>query len=79
MLVTDTRKSVSYLILMVSPSEISFPPPSSVLRICRCSTTPRHWAESRWRVGLEKLTWEEKQEIERIYDEKLEDYYRQFK
>ena len=64
-------------IQMPRPSGISCPTPSNGSRICRCSTTPRTLGviqvdESVWK----KLTQEEKTEIERICDEKLEQYYR---
>ena len=39
-----TASTPKAAILMPRPSGISCPTPSSGLRTCRCSTTPRHWA-----------------------------------
>lgn len=53
MLVTDTRESVSYLILVLSPSEISFLH-SRVLRVCICPIHKDFGWDPGGRVGQEK-------------------------
>lgn len=76
MLVSDTRKSVSYL----SSAPAKYPPPPFTrfedMQMLHHTKTLGviQVDESVWK----KLTREEKREIERICDEKLEDYYRRF-